>query len=142
MSNPLGTMGCAVPAAIAAKLIFPHRQVVSLCGDGGFCMRMAELQTAMELGVSPVIVVLNDRALSQIKIKQLKKGLAVVGTEFRGANYVKIAEAFGGRGICVGTEAEYAGALKEALHSGTLTVIEARIDPSRYADQFDAIREL
>ncbi|MBI3065259.1 MAG: thiamine pyrophosphate-binding protein [Deltaproteobacteria bacterium] len=142
MSNPLGTMGCAVPAAIAAKLIFPHRQVVSLCGDGGFWMRMAELQTAMELGVSPVIVVLNDQALSQIKIKQLKKGLRVVGTEFHGANYVKIAEAFGGRGICVGTEAEYADALKEALRSGTLTVIEARIDPSRYADQFDAIREL
>lgn len=142
VSNPLGTMGCAVPAAIAAKLIFPRRQVVSLCGDGGFCMRMAELQTAMELGVSPVIVVLNDQALSQIKIKQLKKRLAVVGTEFRGANYVKIAEAFGAAGISVGTEAEYAGALKEALRSGTLTVIEARIDPSRYADQFDAIREL
>jgi acetolactate synthase I/II/III large subunit len=53
MSNPLGTMGCAVPAAIAAKLIFPKRQVVSLCGDGGFLMRMAELQTAMELGRSP-----------------------------------------------------------------------------------------
>jgi thiamine pyrophosphate-dependent acetolactate synthase large subunit-like protein len=66
----------------------------------------------------------------------------VVGTEFRGANYVKIAEAFGGRGICVATEAEYADALKEALRSSTLTVIEARIDPSRYADQFDAIREL
>ncbi len=142
ISNPLGSMGCAVPAAIAAKLVFSHRQVVSLCGDGGFSMRMAELQTAMELGVSPVIVVLNDRALSQIKIKQLKKGLRVVGTEFRGANYVKIAEAFGGRGICVGTEAEYADALKEALRSSTLTVIEARIDPSRYADQFDAIREL
>ena len=142
MSNPLGTMGCAIPSAIAAKLIFPNRQVVSLCGDGGFWMRMAELQTAMELGVAPVIVVLNDQALSQIKIKQLKKRLAVVGTEFRGANYTKIAEAFGGKGICVGTEAEYADALKEALHSGALTVIEARIDPSQYAAQFDAIREL
>ena len=142
MSNPLGTMGCAIPSAIAAKLIFPNRQVVSLCGDGGFWMRMAELQTAMELGVAPVIVVLNDQALSQIKIKQLKKRLAVVGTEFRGANYVKIAEAFGGKGTCVGTEAEYADALKEALHSGTLTIIEARIDPSQYAAQFDAIREL
>ena len=105
-------------------------------------MRMAELQTAMELGVTPVIVVLSDQALSQIKIKQVKKGLAVVGTEFRGANYVKIAEAFGGKGTTVTTEVEYIGALKEALHSETLTVIEARIDPSRYADQFDAIREL
>jgi thiamine pyrophosphate-dependent acetolactate synthase large subunit-like protein len=65
-----------------------------------------------------------------------------VGTEFRGANYVKIAEAFGGKGTSVGTEAEYGDALNEALHSSTLTVIEARIDPSRYPAQFDAIREL
>lgn len=142
MSNPLGTMGFGVPSAIAAKLVFPNRQVVSLCGDGGFSMRMAELQTAMQLGVAPVIVVLNDQALSQIKIKQLKKGLAVVGTEFRGPDYARIAEAFGGRGTSVGTEAEYADALKEALTSKVLTLIEARIDPSQYAAQFDAIREL
>jgi acetolactate synthase-1/2/3 large subunit len=142
MSNPLGTMGFGVPSAIAAKLVFPNRQVVSLCGDGGFAMRMAELETAMQLGVAPVIVVLNDRALSQIRIKQRKKGLAVVGTEFRGPDYVKIAEAFGGRATSVGTEAEYADALKEALRSTVLTVIEARIDPSQYPAQFDAIREL
>ena len=142
MSNPLGSMGFALPSAIAAKLVFPNRQVVSLCGDGGFSMRMGELQTAMQLGVAPVIVVLSDEALSQIKVKQMKKGLAVVGTEFRAPDYVKIAEAFGGSGISVGTETEYADALKRALQSSTLTVIQARVDPSRYADQFDAIREL
>ena len=133
MSNPLGTMGFGVPSAIAAKLVFPNRQVVSLCGDGGFSMRMAELQTAMQLGVAPVIVVLSDQALSQIKIKQIKKGLSVVGTEFRAPDYVRIAEAFGGRGISVGTEAEYADALKEALQSNSFTLIQARIDPSQYA---------
>jgi thiamine pyrophosphate-dependent acetolactate synthase large subunit-like protein len=77
-----------------------------------------------------VIVVLNDQALSQIKIKQVKKKLAVVGTEFRGANYVKIAEAFSGKGTTVTTEAEYAGALKEALHSGTLSIIEVGSIPA------------
>jgi len=142
MSNPLGTMGFGVPSAIAAKLVFPNRQVVSLCGDGGFSMRMAELQTAMQLGVAPVIVVLSDQALSQIKIKQMKKNLAVVGTEFKGAEYVKLAEAFGGRGVSVGTELEYADALREALLSTQFTLIQARIDPSQYTAQFDAIREL
>jgi acetolactate synthase-1/2/3 large subunit len=142
MSNPLGSMGFGVPSAIAAKLVFPNRQVVSLCGDGGFAMRMAELQTAMQLGVAPVIVVLSDQALSQIKIKQTKKRLAVVGTEFRAPDYVRIAGAFGGSGISVGTEAEYADALKEALRSQRFTVIQARIDPSQYAAQFDTIREL
>ncbi|HTU03687.1 MAG TPA: thiamine pyrophosphate-dependent enzyme, partial [Candidatus Sulfotelmatobacter sp.] len=142
LSNPLGSMGFGVPSAIAAKLVFPQRHVVCLCGDGGFSMRMAELQTAMQLGVAPVFVVLSDQALSQIKIKQIKKRLAVVGTEFRGPDYVRLAEAFGGRGISVGTEAEYAAALRQALQADRLTVIQARIDPSRYADQFDAIREL
>lgn len=142
MSNALGTMGCGVPSAIAAKLVSPARQVVSLCGDAGFCMRMPELQTAMDLGVAPVIVVLNDQALSQIKLKQEKKRLAIVGTEFRGPDYVKIAEGFGARAMLATTETEYAQALAEALRSKVLTVIEARIDPSRYPEQFDAIREL
>ena len=142
MSNPLGTMGFGVPAAIAAKLVFPDRLVVSLCGDGGFNMRMPELATAMQLGVAPVIVVLRDQALSQIKIKQAKKGLMAVGTELTSPDYVKIGEAFGAQATSVGTEAEYADALREALRSGVLTIIEARVDPSEYPRQFDAIREL
>ena len=142
LSNPLGTMGFGVPSAIAAKLVFPHRQVVSLCGDGGFNMRIPELATAMQLGVAPVIVVLKDQALSQIRTKQLKKGLTPVGTELASPDYVKLAEAFGAKGASVGTEAEYASALKDALRSDVLTIIEARIDPCQYASQFDAIREL
>jgi acetolactate synthase-1/2/3 large subunit len=105
-------------------------------------MRMAELQTAMQLKVAPVFVVLADHMLSQIRIKQVKKKLALVGTEFEAANYVKLAEAFDGNGYSVGTEEEYAVALKDALQSNRLSVIEARIDPSQYPAQFDAIREL
>ncbi len=142
MSNPLGTMGFGVPSAIAAKLVCPDRKVVCLCGDGGFGMRLSELETAMALGVAPVMVVMSDRALSQIKIKQEKKGLRTVGTEFRGADYARVAEAFGARGVSVSSETEYAGALREALKSELLTVIDARVDPSRYPAQFDAIREL
>jgi acetolactate synthase-1/2/3 large subunit len=105
-------------------------------------MRMAELQTAMHLGAAPVFVVLSDGALSQIKLKQIKKKLGIVGTEFQGPDYIRLAQAFGGDGVSVGTETEYADALSQALKSNRLTVIQARIDPSQYAAQFDAIREL
>jgi acetolactate synthase I/II/III large subunit len=142
MSNPLGTMGIGVPATIAAKLAFPERAVVCLCGDAGFAMRMPELETAVEMGVTPVFVILNDGALSQIAIKQEMKGLRVVGTHFKGPNYVKIAEGYGAVATAVETEAEYESALREALRSRTITVIDARLDPSRYTAQFDAIREL
>ena len=142
MSNPLGTMGFGLPSAIAAKLVCPDRKVVCLCGDGGFGMRLQELETAMALGVAPVIVVMSDRSLSQIRIKQEKKGLRTVGTEFKGTDYARVAEAFGAQGVSVNNETEYARALEEALKSEQLTVIDARIDPSRYPAQFDAIREL
>lgn len=65
-----------------------------------------------------------------------------MGTNFRTPDYVKIAEGYGANATSVGTEAEYASVLNEALRSGTLTVIDARIDPSAYPTQFDAIREL
>ncbi len=142
MSNPLGTMGFGLPSAIAAQLLCPDRKVVCLCGDGGFGMRLSELETAVDLGVAPVIVVMSDRSLSQIRIKQGKKGLRAIGTDFKGANYAAVAEAFGARGISVNSEDEYGRALQEALASKTLTVIDAHIDPSGYPAQFDAIREL
>lgn len=142
MSNPLGTMGFGIPSAMAAKLIHPERQVVCLCGDGGFTMRLSELETAMALGVAPVIVVMSDRTFSQIKIKQEKKQLRIIGTEWNSPDYAKVAEAFGARGVSVSTAQEYERALKEALTSNVITVIDARVDPSQYRAQFDAIREL
>ena len=67
----------------------------------------------------------------------------MLGSYFGGeSDPIKLAEAFGAQGFSVGTEEEYAVGLKAALGSGRLTVIEARVDPSQYVAQFDAIREL
>ena len=89
-----------------------------------------------------VMVILSDQALSQIRIKQTKKQLAMVGTDFKAAEYVKLAEAFGGSGVSVDSESEYADALGDALRSNRFTLIQARIDPSQHPAQFDAVREL
>jgi acetolactate synthase-1/2/3 large subunit len=73
VSNGWSSMGFGIPAAIAAKLIQPERPVVACVGDGGFLMMVGEINTAVRLQLPVVFVVLRDRFLSLIKVKQSRK---------------------------------------------------------------------
>jgi acetolactate synthase I/II/III large subunit len=145
MSNGLATMGYALPAALALQLLHPDRKVVSLCGDGGFMMRLPELATAMRYKLPIVIVVFSDGRLSLIDVKELKKGYPVPrGTDFTRPNYCDLGRSFGIPAWSANTDEELRGALVAAFNSddGLPKLIEARIDPSSYPQQFDAVREL
>jgi acetolactate synthase-1/2/3 large subunit len=145
MSNGLATMGYAIPAALALQLLHPDRKVVSLCGDGGFMMRLPELATAVQYGLPIVMVIFSDGRLSLIDVKQIKKGYDVPrGTGFTRPNYMDLGKSFGIPSWVVNTEDELRGALASALNSadGLPKLIEARMDPSPYPQQFDAVREL
>ena len=65
-------MGFAIPAAIAAKLSVPEREVCAVVGDGGFLMMVGEMATAVRLRTKVVFALITDRHLSLIKIKQEK----------------------------------------------------------------------
>ena len=83
MSNGCSSMGFAVPAAIAAKLCCPDREVCCVVGDGGFYMAAGEIATAKRLGLAVVFVLMTDGQLSLIKIKQERKGYASYGTQLQ-----------------------------------------------------------
>ena len=69
LDNALATMGAGLPSAMAAKLVHPDRQVLAICGDGGFMMNSQELETAVRLKMDLVVLVLRDNAyLSLIHI--------------------------------------------------------------------------
>ncbi|MHB8772875.1 MAG: thiamine pyrophosphate-binding protein [Syntrophales bacterium] len=145
MSNGLATMGYAVPAALALQLHDPGRKVVSLCGDGGFLMRLPELATAVQHCLPVVIVVFSDSRLSLIDVKQVKKCYPEPrGTVFSRPNYRDLGRSFGIPTWSVDSDEELRGALKIALSAADCLpkLIEARIDPSSYPEQFDAVREL
>jgi len=145
MSNGLATMGYALPAALALQLLHPERKVVSLCGDGGFMMRLPELATAMRYKLPIVIIVFSDGRLSLIDVKELKKGYPVPrGTDFTRPNYRDLGRSFGIPAWSADTEEGLREALVAAfsLNDGLPKLIEARIDPSSYPNQFDAVREL
>ena len=132
VSNGWSSMGFGIPAAIAAKLLLPDRPVVACVGDGGFLMMVGEINTAVRLRLPVIFVVLRDRFLSLIKVKQTRKEYHRYGVELFSANYSSSDNFFGAKVIVAEGEEEFRGALKRSLEGSQPVVIEAVVDPSEY----------
>ncbi|HJU32140.1 MAG TPA: thiamine pyrophosphate-binding protein [Hyphomicrobiaceae bacterium] len=141
-SNGLGSMGFAVPGAMGARLAHPDRPIVAFVGDGGFLMSVAELQTAQAEKLPIIAVVFDDQEIGLIRVKQEIKGIPRHGVKIGGVDWERLGHAFGCDAAVVDTEQGLGDALGAALKSGRTTVIGARIDPSGYVAQFNALREL
>ncbi len=140
ISNGLSTMGFALPAALSARLLYPRRPVLAFSGDGGFLLAAVELETAVRLGLSIVVVIFDDQGLSLIKVKQLQRGLPPSGVDFGPVDFVSLAKGFGASGVKVESEEELRGALASAFQEEGPVVIQAGIDPSGYPSLFETIR--
>jgi len=141
-SNGLGTMGYAIPGALAARLAHPDRPVIAFAGDGGFLMAVGDLHTAVKEKLPIIVLVFDDREIALIRIKQELKKIPRFGVELGGLDWVSLARGFGADGVVVETEGQLVDALTAAVKSGNTTVIAVRIDGSCYVDQFNALREL
>jgi acetolactate synthase-1/2/3 large subunit len=117
----IGAMGYAIPAALAAKLLYPDRQVLAVCGDGGFSMTMNGLMTARDENIPIVVVVLNNSALGWVKHGQ---GNRLIASSFAEMNFAEIARAMGCAGFRVEQPGQLVGALAEALGSNVAAVID------------------
>jgi acetolactate synthase I/II/III large subunit len=95
IANGLAGMGIALPTAIAAKLVHPRRNVVTVNGDGGFLMNVQELETAVRLRTPIVNVLWENAQFGSIVWKQDKKFGRHFGTDFTNPDFVKLADAFG-----------------------------------------------
>ncbi len=93
-----GAMGYGLPAAIAASLVHPDRPVVAVCGDGGFAMTMAELETSVREGARPVVVVLDNQGYGTIRMHQDREGRPRTATDLGPIDFAAVAEASGALG--------------------------------------------
>ncbi|WP_298028450.1 acetolactate synthase large subunit [uncultured Campylobacter sp.] len=129
-SGGQGTMGYGLPAALGAKAYAGDRPVINFSGDGSILMNIQELMTASASGLNVVNIVLNNNFLGMVRQWQsLFYGQRFSSTDLSSQpDFVKIAEGFGGVGFSVSTKAEFEDALKQALASKKVSVIEAKID--------------
>ena len=87
---------------LGAKVAAPHRQVVSLSGDGGFMYALPELATAVQYGINLVALVFVDGAFGASNNDQRTRYQGrVVGTNIHNPNFAQVAEAFGAKGMRV-----------------------------------------
>lgn len=130
LDNALATMGAGLPVAIAAKLINPTKQVIAVCGDGGFMMNSQELETAIRLQLDLVVIILNDNGFGMIKWKQQADGFENFGLDYGNPDFVKYAESYGAKGILIENEKDFGSVLQNALSNKGVTVIEVPVDYS------------
>lgn len=135
-SNGFSSMGVGLPMAIGARLARPDLPSIALTGDMGLWMTTGELGTAAEQGLDLVVVYLADDALSLIALKQERSGQTQGGgVTFTNPDPIHLAAAFGGTGHRVRGAAAIEQAVRTALSTGGLHLIEARIDPAAYRRQ-------
>ncbi len=129
-SGGQGTMGYGLPAALGAKAYAGDRPVINFSGDGSILMNIQEMMTASASGLNVVNIVLNNNFLGMVRQWQsLFYGQRFSSTDLSSQpDFVKIAGGFGGVGFSVSTKAEFEDALKQALASKKVSVIEAKID--------------
>ena len=135
ITNGWSSMGFGLPSAIAAKLARPDLPVVCVLGDGCFQMTCGEMATAKRLGICLPVVVLDDRWLGLIRVKQERRQLPIYGTALQEEEYRDPpAHYFGVPAVGARNMETLRAELCKALRSDGPTVIEAIVDANHYSE--------
>jgi acetolactate synthase I/II/III large subunit len=123
-----GAMGYGVPAAIAAKSLYPQRAVVALAGDGCFMMSAQELATAMQYDLHVLFIVVNNSHFGTIRMHQERHyPNRVHGTGLTNPDFAAFARSFGAHGETVERTEDFLPALERSLAAKRAAVIEIRM---------------
>lgn len=128
-SGGLGTMGYGLPAAMGAQAAFPNRQVITVCGDGGFQMNMQELATLVQNRLPVKICILNNNFLGMVRQWQelfFDKRYSQTCMELP-IDFIKLAEAFGATGIQATKVDEVEDTIKKAFATPGPVIMEFKI---------------
>jgi len=131
-SAGLGTMGYGLPAAIGAQVAHPDEQVICISGDASFQMNIQELGTVAQYGLPIKIVIINNKWQGMVRQWQQ----AFYGERYshsnmeKGApNFVKVAEAYGIRGISINSRQELNNNIKEILEYDGPILVDIKVVP-------------
>ena len=131
-SGGMGTMGYSVPAALGAKLAAPDRQVVAVCGDGGFQMTMMELATMKQYKVPVKIVVLRNNVLGLVRQYQhftYQDRYSVIDLGDSIPDFRKLADAYGIRYLQIAAVEDMDSGIEDFLSDDEAALLEVIIDP-------------
>jgi pyruvate dehydrogenase (quinone) len=130
VSGTLSSMANGLPYAIAAQIAFPERQSIAFVGDGGLTMLMGEFATAVQYNLPIKVIVIKNNTLGMIRWEQMGfLGNPEFGVEFTPIDWVKFAEACGGKGYAIREPNEVKSKIHQSMKERKPTIIEAYVDP-------------
>tara|TARA_B110000444_G_scaffold205979_1_gene199337 strand:- start:27 stop:1160 length:1134 start_codon:yes stop_codon:yes gene_type:complete len=131
-SAGLGTMGYGLPSAIGAQVAHPDEQVICISGDASFQMNIQELGTVAQYGLPIKIIVINNKWQGMVRQWQQ----AFYGERYshsnmeKGApNFVKVAEAYGIRGISINNRQDLNDNIKDILEYDGPILVDIKVVP-------------
>ncbi|MEK9977654.1 MAG: thiamine pyrophosphate-dependent enzyme, partial [Paracoccaceae bacterium] len=136
-----GSMGYGLPAAVAAKLEHPQRDVICLAGDGCFQMTMQEFGTARQYGLKIIVIVVNNGVYGTIRMHQQREYPGrPSATTMINPDFAAFAASYGCLGEIVTKTEDFAPAFARARAADVSTLIELRTDPSAVTPRTPALR--
>ncbi len=125
-----GSMGYGLPAAIAAKVRHPDRDVVCLTGDGDFLMTGQELSTAVAENLGIVILLVNNGTYGTIRMHQETHYPGrVIATKLTNPDFAALARSYGAHGETVTATGDFPAAFDRARKAGKPALIQLMLDP-------------
>jgi pyruvate dehydrogenase (quinone) len=129
-SGTLASMANGLPYAVGASMANPGRQIICLCGDGGFSMLMCELATIAKYKLPVKVIIFKNNALGMIKWEQIAlEGNPEYGIELHPIDFSMFARSCGVEGFTLDDPTEAESIIHQALKIPGPAVIEAIIDP-------------
>jgi pyruvate dehydrogenase (quinone) len=124
-----GSMANSMPQAIGAKIGSPERQVIALCGDGGFTMLMGELLTAAGLDVPVKLMIFNNSTLGMVRAEMMVVGYEPWGTDVTNPDFGAMAKVAGIHGERVENADDIRPAIQRAFDHPGPALIDFVTDP-------------
>lgn len=128
ISNGFASMGISIPGAIAAKLIYPNRHIMAITGDGGFMMNVQELETAVRLHLSFIVLIFHDDSYGLIKWKEEDHFQESFFVDFDNPDFVKLAQSMHCKGYRIQKTEELQDVLKKGLQEEVPVIIDCPVD--------------
>ncbi|GAA1788872.1 pyruvate dehydrogenase [Planosporangium flavigriseum] len=125
-----GTMANALPQSIGAQHVDRNRQVVAICGDGGFTMLMGDFLTLLQYDLPVKVVIFDNSSLAMVELEMLVAGLPPYQTRMKEPDFAAVARAAGATGIRIEDPADVRDGLREAFATPGPVLVDAVTDPN------------
>lgn len=122
------SMGYALPAANAVKLIYPEKTVIAIIGDGSFLMNVGECATTTRYNLPIKVIIMNNNALILEERRSMEKGYSPSGTTLTNPDFVQLASSFSWHGMNVNHEGNLNEAIQLMLNATTPFLLDIELD--------------